>query len=59
MPSEYSEYINRKVIDGILDYGTKIGESETELWQLIDEVLRPKRNTELFKILSELTRVNK
>ena len=59
VPSEYSEYINRKVIDGILDYGTKIGESETELWQLIDEVLRLKRNTELFKILSELTRVNK
>jgi hypothetical protein len=35
------------------------GYLRTELWQLIDEVLRPKRNTELFKILSELTRVNK
>lgn len=51
-----SEYINRKIIDGILDYGTKIGESKTDLWKIIDDVLDPKPNMELFRVLAELAR---
>jgi len=51
-----SEYTNRKIIDGILNYGTKIGESKADLWKVIDEVLSPKSNIELFGLLAELAR---
>lgn len=49
-----SEYINRRIINGILDYGTKIGESKEDLSEIIDKVLNPKPSTEFYKLLAEL-----
>ena len=51
-----SENINRKIIDGILDYGTKIGESKGDLWEIIDKVLDPKPNPIFVRELTKLLR---
>lgn len=49
-------HLTRRIIDGILDYGAKIGESKEILSEIIDKVLDPKPNEEYVKALTELSK---
>lgn len=40
--STIEKSIKRKIIEGILSYGTQTEENEADLWEMIDHILKPK-----------------